>query len=283
MKKILLSFIALACFTLPSNAQIKMPAPSPTQTLKQDFGIGSIELIYSRPSMKGRKVFGDLVPFNKLWRTGANAATRITFSEPIEIGGKKIDTGSYVLYTIPGIDNWEIILNKGLDNWGIDGYKETQDIVRFKIEPMKMKKKLETLTIEFSDVKPETCSMDIKWERTSVSIPLIANFKDKVKMQIDAAMKTDNAQHPAEKPYWQAAQFYNEYDKNLPMALDNVTKAIAENKEAFWMWIYKAKIQKDMGDMAGAMESSKKSMELAAAAKNDDYVKMNKDLQKTLR
>ena len=277
MKKILLSSIAITCLALLSTAQVKMPAPSPTQTVKQDFGTGNIELVYSRPSMKGRKIFGDLVPYNKLWRTGANAATKIIFNEPVEIGGKKIDTGTYVLYTIPGIDSWEIILNKGLKNWGIDGYKETEDVVRFKVEPMKMKKKLETFTMEFSDIKPETCSLDIKWDKTSVSIPVVANFKDKVRMQIDAAMKTDK------KPYWQAAQFYNEYDKNLPMALDNVTKAIDENKEAFWMWIYKAKIQKEMGDMAAAMQSSKKSMELAAAAKNDDYVKMNKDLQKTLK
>ncbi len=277
MKKILLSALAFTCFLLQSNAQVKMPAPSPTQTVKQEFGVGSIQLTYSRPSSKGRTIFGDLVPFNKLWRTGANAATRIVFSEAVEIGGKKLDSGTYVLYTIPGIDNWEIIFNKGLENWGIDGYKETQDVIRFKVEPMKMKKKLETFTIEFSDVKAETCSLDIKWEKTSVSIPLIANFKDKVRMQIEAGMKTDK------KPYWQAAQFYNEYDKILPLALENATKAIAENKEAFWIWIYKAKIQKDMGDMAGAMESSKKSMELAAAAKNDDYVKMNKDLQKTLK
>jgi Protein of unknown function (DUF2911) len=277
MKKILLSSIALTCFALLSFAQVKMPAPSPTQTVKQDFGVGNIELTYSRPSIKGRKIFGDLVPFNKLWRTGANAATKIVFSEPVEIGGKKIDSGTYVLYTIPGMDEWEVILNKGLGNWGIDGYKETEDIVRFKVEPMKMKKKLESFTMEFSDVKPETCFLNIKWEKTSVSIPVIANFKDKVRMQIDAALKTDK------KPYWQAAQFYNEYDKNLPLALENATKAIDENKEAFWIWIYKAKIQKEMGDMAGAMESSKKSMELAAAAKNDDYVTMNKDLQQTLK
>ena len=277
MKKLLLLSVAFTCFLLQTYAQVKMPAPSPTQTVKQDFGIGTIELTYSRPSIKGRTVFGDLVPFNKLWRTGANAATRIVFSEPVEIAGKKLDSGTYVLYSIPGIDNWEVIFNKGLGNWGTDGYKETQDVIRFKVEPMKMKKKLETFTIEFSDVKAETCMLEIKWEKTSVSIPLIANFKDKVRMQIEATMKTDK------KPYWQAAQFYNEYDKNLPLALDNATKAIAENKEAFWIWIYKAKIQKDMGDMAGAMESSKKSMELAAAAKNDDYVKMNKDLQKTLK
>lgn len=277
MKQIFLSALAITCFTLLGTAQVKMPAPSPTQTVKQDFGIGTIILTYSRPSIKGRKIFGDLVPFNKLWRTGANAATRIFFSDPVEIGGKKIDSGTYVLYTIPGIDTWDVILNKGLDNWGIDGYKETEDVVRFKADAAKMKNKLETFTIDFSDITPEICSMNIRWEKTFISIPIVTNFKDKVRAQIETAMKTDK------KPYWQAAQFYNEYDKNLPLALDNVTKAIDENKEAFWMWIYKAKIQKDMGDKAGAMESSKRSMELAAAAKNDDYVKMNKDLQKTLK
>jgi Protein of unknown function (DUF2911) len=277
MKKILLSAVALAGFALLGTAQVKMPAPSPTQTVKQDFAIGTVELTYSRPAAKGRKIFGDLVPFNTIWRTGANAATKIVFSDPVEIGGKKIDSGTYVLYTIPGVDSWEVILNKGLKNWGTDGYKESEDVVRFKVEPVKMKNKLESFTMEFADVKPETCSMNIMWEKTAVSIPIVANFRDKVRAQIEAAMKTDK------KPYWQAAQFYNEYDKNLPLALENSTKAIEENKEAFWMWLYKAKIQKEMGDKAGAMESSKKSMELAEAAKYDDYVKMNKDLQKTLK
>lgn len=277
MKKFTLSLLLLSSLIFSATAQVKMPAPSPTQIIKQEFGIGSIELTYSRPSIKGRKIYGDLVPFNKLWRTGANAATRLFFSEPVEIAGKKLDSGTYVLYTIPGMDSWDVILNKGLENWGTDGYKETEDVVRFKIEPMRMRNKLETFTIEFSDVTAEACSLNIQWERTSVSIPLVANFKDKVRMQIEAAMKTDK------KPYWQAAQFYNEYDKNLPVALENVTKAVEENKEAFWIWIYKAKIQKDLGDMAGAMVSSKRSMELAAAAKNDDYVKMNKELQKTLK
>ena len=277
MKKIFLSAMAIAGFALLTTAQVKMPAPSPTQTIKQEFAIGSIALTYSRPSAKGRKIYGDLVPYDKLWRTGANAATKIVFSEPVEIAGKKLDSGTYVLYTIPGIQSWEIILNKGLKNWGIDGYKETEDVLRFKVEPMKMKNKLETFTMEFSDVKPESCYLEIKWAKTGVSIPITANFKDKVRAQIEDAMKTDK------KPYWAAAQFYNEYDKNLTKALENTNKAIEGNKEAFWMWIYKAKIQKEMGDMGGAMESSKKSMELAEAAKNDDYVKMNKDLQKTLK
>lgn len=254
-----------------------MPPPSPMQIVKQEFGTGTIELTYSRPSAKGRTIYGDLVPYDKLWRTGANAATKIIFSNPVEIGGKKLDSGTYVLYTIPGEISWEVILNKGLENWGIDGYKEKEDVVRFSVIPRKIKPKLETFTMEFSDIKPKSVILDIKWEKTGVSIPIVTNFKDKVRAQIEAAMKTEK------KPYWAAAQFYNEYDRNLPMALENVTKAIEENKEAFWMWIYKAKIQKDIGDKAGAMESSKKSMELAKAAKNDDYVKMNKDLQKSLK
>jgi hypothetical protein len=277
MKKVLLSVLVFTGFTVFCNAQVKMPAPSPTQTVKQEFGIGSIELTYSRPAAKGRKIFGDLVPYNKLWRTGANAATKLVLTEPVEMGGKKLDSGTYVLYTIPGIDSWEIIINKGLKNWGIDGYKETEDVIRFNVATSRTKKKVESFTMEFSDVKPASCILEIKWERTSADILIVANFLDKVRAQIEAAMKTEK------KPYWQAAQFYNEYDKNLPLALENATKAAEANKEAFWIWIYKAKIQKEMGDKAGAMESSKKSLELATAAKNDDYIKMNKDLQKTLK
>ena len=277
MKKLLLPLIILSCTTLVSTAQVPMPAPSTTQTIKQAFGIGSVELTYSRPSAKGRKIYGELVPYNKLWRTGANAATRLTLTEPLEIGGKKIDTGSYVLYTIPGVDSWEIILNKGLSNWGIDGYKESEDVVRFRAAPMKMKNKMETFTMNFSNISPEYCSLDIMWEKTIVSVLLKADFKDKIRGQIEAAMKTDK------KPYWQAAQFYNEYDKNLAKALENCSKAIEANDKAYWMWIYKAKIQKELGDNAGALESSKKSMELAKEAKNDDYVKINQDFQKSLK
>ena len=277
MKRILLSAIALAAFALLSSGQVRMPAPSPTQTVKQGFGIGTVELTYSRPSAKGRKIYGDLVPYTKLWRTGANAATKIVFNEPVENDGKKIDTGTYVLYTIPNVDSWEVILNKGLKNWGIDGYKESEDVVRFKVVPSKMKKNIETFTMEFSNVTPTSCALEIKWAKTAVVIPIVASFKDKVRAQIEAAMKTDK------KPYWQAAQFYNEYDSNLPLALENATKAIEGNDKAFWMWIYKAKIQKAMGDNAGALASSNKSLDLATEAKNDDYVKMNKDFQKGLK
>ncbi len=277
MKKILPIFIAFVLFTVAAAAQVKMPASSPTQTVKQDFGMGTVEIIYSRPNAKGRKVYGDLVPYNKLWRTGANAATKITFTDAVEAGGKKIDTGTYVLYTIPGFDMWEIILNKGVSNWGIDGYKEGQDVIRFKTVPQKMRTNYETFTMEFANIKPESCDLQIMWEKTAVTIPITSNIKDRLKAQIDKAMLTDK------KPYWQAAQFYKEYDDNLNKALDNCTKAIEEDKKAYWIYLYKAKIQQEMGDKAGAKISAQKSLELAKEANNEDYVKMNEQLLKKLR
>lgn len=277
MKKITIACIATFLLFVCATAQVKMPQPSTTQTIKQDFGMGNIELTYSRPNAKGRKIYGDLVPYNKIWRTGANAATKIIFTESVELNGKKIDTGTYVLYTIPNIDSWEIILNKGLTNWGTDGYKETEDIIRFRAEPSKMKNKLETFTMQFANIKAESCELHIMWEKTAVTIPIKTNIKDKLRAQIEAALQTDK------KPFWQAAQFYNEYDNNPKKALEMCTGAVAANDKAFWVWLYKAKIEKEMGDNTAAMASSKKSLELAKEAKNDDYVKMNEELQKKLK
>ena len=274
MKKWIFILAVIIYPSIQASAQVHIPAPSSTQTIKQDFGMGSIELTYSRPNARGRKIYGSLVPWNKIWRTGANAATRIVFKDAVEIGGKKIDSGTYVMYTIPGIDNWQIILNRGINNWGTDGYKDADDVCRFMIQPVKLKNRLETFTMQFEDIKAESCELHIMWQKTDVVIPISTNIKEKLRAQIDAAMLTDK------KPYWQAAQFYNEYDKNLSRALENCNKAIEGNDKAYWMWIYKAKIQKEMGDDAGAMASSKKSLELARDAKNDDYVKMNLDLQK---
>lgn len=271
-------FFALCLFSAVTiNAQIKMPAPSSTQTIRQDFALGSIEVTYSRPAAKGRKIFGDLVPFNKLWRTGANNASIIKFTDAVEINGKKIDTGSYALYTIPGIESWEIILNKGITNWGITNYKESDDVVRFKVQPTKIKMPLENFTMQFADVKPESCVLNLMWEKTAVAIPVTAIIKDRIRMQIEQAMSTDK------KPYFQAAQFYNEYENNQAKALENITNAVTDNPKAYWMWLYKAKLEKEMGDKAAAKASSKTSLALATAEKNDDYIKMNEELLKKLK
>lgn len=276
-KKIIVFCSASLLFINIASAQINMPSPSTTQTVIQDFGMGSIELTYSRPNIKNRTVFGDLVPYGKLWRTGANGASRLTFKTPVEIGGKKIDTGSYALYTIPAEDNWEIILNKGINNGGVTGYKESEDVVRFTVPSIKTTSKTETFTMQFANIKPESCDLQLVWEKRSISIPITTNIKDKIRAQIEAAMLTDK------KPHWQAAQFYFEYDKNLTRALENVTKATDENPKAFYMFLYKARIEKEMGKTAAAMETSKTSLALSKEAKNDDYIKMNKELQKELK
>ncbi|MEO6719066.1 MAG: DUF2911 domain-containing protein [Ferruginibacter sp.] len=276
-KTITVAFAFIFFLLLNTTAQVKFPAPSPTQTIKQEFGLGSIEVTYSRPSAKGRKVFGDLVPNDKLWRTGANSATKLSFTEPVEIGGRKLDSGTYVLYTIPGEESWEVIINKGVKNSGVDGYKESEDVVRFKVVPTKEKTKTETFTMQFANVKPESCELRLIWENKVVAIPINTSIKEKIRKQIEAAMQTDK------KPYWEAAQFYNEYDKNLAKALENATKAGEANPKGFWIFLYKAKIQKEMGDNAGALTSSKTSWELAKEAKNDDYVRMNEKLQKELK
>lgn len=276
MKRLLLGicFISAAAFT---NAQFKMPAPSPGQTIKQDFALGTIELVYSRPSIKGRKIFGDLVPYNKVWRTGANGSTKIKFTDIVEMNGKRIDTGTYALYTIPGEDMWEVILNKGIGNWGSNGYKESDDIIRFKVPVMKIKPELETFTMQFANVKPESCELHIMWDKTAVSIPIKALIKDRMRTDLEKAMKGDK------KPYFNAAQFYYEFDNNNAKALESIKGAVAANPKAYWMWLYKARIEQAMGDKAAAMASSQKSLELAREEKNDDYIKMNEDIQKKLR
>jgi tetratricopeptide (TPR) repeat protein len=277
MQQTIMAGLAACLLALGTQAQVKMPAPSSSQTIKQDFGIGSIELTYSRPSLKGRKLYTDLAPAGKLWRTGANAATRLRFTEPVEMGGKKIDTGSYVLYTVPNEDNWEIVLNKGLTNWGTDGYKESEDICRFRVTPERARTAAETFTMQFANIQPESCELQLLWGKVIVPIAITTNIKDKVRAQLEAALQTDK------KPYWQATQFYNEYDNNKAKALEYATKATEANPKAFWVWLYKARLQKDLGDIAGAKASANKSLELAKEAKNDDYVRMNEELLRKLR
>jgi hypothetical protein len=143
---------------------------------------------------------------------------------------------------------------------------------------MKIKNKIETFTMQFADIKPESCELHMMWDKTAIAIPITTNIKERLRLQIE-----DSLQTAVKKPYWQAAQFYNEWEKNPAKALDNVSKGITDNPKAFWMLLYKAKIQKEMGDIAGAKESTRQSLALAKEAKNDDYVKMNEELLKSLK
>jgi hypothetical protein len=221
---------------------------------------------------------GDLVPFGTMWRTGANAATTLRLTEPAFIDDKKIDTGIYALYFIPGEKQWELILNKGSKNWGLDGYDAKEDVLRTPVAIQKMKSPVETMTFQFADMKAQSCNLVLRWEKTEVLIPLRVDITSKIRSQIESALQTAE-----KKPYWQAAQFYNEYDKNLPLALDNVTKAAEANEKAYWIWLYKAKIEKEMGNKEAAAASATKSRDLAREGNNPDYVKMAEALLKELK
>ncbi len=280
MKKILL--LALMSFALIANSQIKMPAPSTTQTISQDFGMGKIELTYSRPNIKGRSLLkenSDLAPLNKLWRLGANAATRIRFTDNVTMGGKVLDTGSYVLYAIPGKDYWEIIVNKGLNNWGTDGYKEAEDVVRFKLKSEKIATAVESFSLQFEAIQPETCELLITWGNTTVKVPISTNVKPRLRAQIEKELSADKV-NPA--IYQTAANFYYEWDKDLSKALLNAKKATEATPNGFWLFLLRAKIEKENGDKIAAKASAEKCIALATTAKNEDYVKQATDLIKKL-
>lgn len=279
MKKVFNSFLFCAIFAIPGFSQVRMPSPSPTQFLKQDFALSSIELTYSRPGLKGRNVFGTVVMYDSLWRTGANAATKIKFDDQVEILGHQVEPGTYAIYTIPHKNGeWTFILNKGSNNSGVSGYNKSEDVLREKIKTGKLASKVETFTMQFTDVKPESCVLSIMWDNVVLNVPIKENIKDKIRAQLEEALSSDK------KPYWQAAQFYNEYDNNKPKALEMINSAIAENnKPPFYMVYYKAKIQKEMGDKKGALASAHQSIDLAKEAGNSDYVLLNEKLIKEIK
>ncbi|RDB02665.1 DUF2911 domain-containing protein [Runella aurantiaca] len=271
MKKVVVLLFVL--FSVGASAQgIKTPAPSPTQTLKQDFALSSIEITYSRPAAKGRKIFGDLVPFGKIWRTGANAATKVTFGEDVKVGGVPVKAGSYAIYSVPTANEWEIIINKGANNSGLTGYKTEDDVARFKVESMKLPMMIENFTIILGNLTASSADIQILWENTAVQIPVVADIDTKIMAQINSAMTLDS------RPYFQAASYYFDNGKDINKALEWANKAVEAQPTAYWVMHLKAKVQAKAGDKAGAKATAMKSMEMAKQAKNDDYVVLNQKL-----
>jgi hypothetical protein len=275
----LFTLVIATAVSVTLNAQVNMPQPSPTQMIRQDFGMGRIELTYSRPSLKGRKPFqekGNFVPAGTPWRTGANAATKIRFTDMVTINGKQLDSGNYVIYTIPSKTEWDVVFSKGTSYPGQDDFKESDDVVRLKAPTMSTREKVETFTMQFANIASESCELHILWGNTAVAVPITTNIKDRLRGQIENNLKSDK---PA---YQQAATFYYEWDKDYAKALTNVDKAINGYPKGFWLYLLKARIQKEMGDKAGAKASATKTVEVATEAKNDDYVRMANDLMKGL-
>jgi hypothetical protein len=277
MKKLLISALFVSGILISQAQSVKTPSPSPAQTVKQEFGLGNVELSYSRPGMKGRKIFGDLVPYNAVWRTGANAATTISFSDEVTIGGTKVPAGKYGLLTIPGASEWTIIISKQTDVTSPAAYKQDQDVVRVKASAVTMPFEIETFTIMTSAIKSNSMEVGIMWDKTYVPFTVSADIDSKVMAQIDAAMNKDN------KPYFQSAMYYMDNGKDLNKANEWLDKAIAQNPTAFWIWHQKANCLAKLGKKSDAIAAANKSIELAKAAKSDDYVALNNKLLATLK
>ncbi|MBS1620675.1 MAG: DUF2911 domain-containing protein [Bacteroidetes bacterium] len=272
MRKIIFLAIITGAFYFSNAQSIKTPAPSPSQTIKQEFALSNIELSYSRPGVKGRKIFGDLVPFGAVWRTGANSATTLTFGDEVSIGGTKIPAGKYGLLTIPEKDSWTIIISKQTDVTSPSAYKQDQDVVRVNAKTMKMDEKVETFTMQFANVKPSSCDLHIMWDNTAVSLSITADVESAVMKQIDQIMNKDN------KPYYAAAMYYMDNGKDLNQALSWINKAVEQQPKAFYIVYQQANCLAKLGKKEEAKAAAQKSMTLSKDAKNDDYVRLNEKL-----
>ncbi len=267
----LAALLTTSCMGTFGQSQLKLPALSPGAKISQDFSVSNIEISYSRPSMRGRKIFGDVVPYGKIWRTGANASTKLKIGEDLEIAGQKIKAGEYALYTIPNKDKWEVILNTGTGTWTANGYPKDNDVARFMVKSSVVEDVCQTFSINVTDITYTTCKIEILWERTRIVLPVVAHNAENIEVNIDKAIN-----HPAQLPYFQSANYYFESDKRMDLAKMYIDKAIEQDPKAFYVWYLKARIEKKLGNKEAAIAAAKKSMETAKGSANEDeYMRNN--------
>jgi hypothetical protein len=274
MKKtfIYLFTILMASGALKTFAQEpRIPESSSTQTIIQDFGLGKITVTYSRPNVKGRKIFGGINPYGEVWRTGANAATVITFTENVIVEGNKVPAGTYSLFSIPDEKMWTIILNKTSKQWGAYSYKQADDLVRFKVKPVEVKEKRETFTMQFANSTTKTTDLYIVWDHTAVPIHMQTDDDAQITANIDKLMKGDIKK----RPYFNAIQYYYENDKDLNKAMAWVLEAEKLEPKGPWYKLWKARILLKMGKKADAIASAQEGVQLAKASNDDEYVRLN--------
>jgi len=283
MKKTLM-IIALACSTMfCTHAQVLTPAASPAGSVSATVGLTTVKVDYSRPRIKGRKIFGAdpsvLLPYGQIWRTGANNGTRISFSDDVKVEGIAVPKGEYLIFSWPGATEWTISLYKDLELGGNTAeYNKANEAANFKVKPEKLTEKVETFTINIGDISDDSknAKVQLAWENTSVKFGITVDFDAKVM----ASIKENTKVNPGN--YFQAAVYYLENGKDLKQALEWVNKAADENP-AFYILYQKARIQKALGDKSGAMTTSTASLEASKKAGNKDYQKMNEDLMKSLK
>ncbi len=273
MKQTYLCLIALLMtgLTLKTNAQApRIPEASSTQTIIQDFGLGKITITYSRPNVKGRLIFGGINPWGQVWRTGANSATVINFTENVIVEGNSVPAGSYSLFTIPDKDEWTVILNKKVKQWGAYSYKQEEDFLRFKVKPENLDEKRETFTIQFTNETTSSSELRLVWDHTGIAIHLKTDDDAQITANIDQLMKGDR------KPYYfNAIQYYYENNKDMKVALGWALEAEKDDPKAPWFRLWEARVHLKMGDKTAAIAAAKEGISLAKESNDDEYVRLN--------
>ena len=275
MKKSYLFILALAT-SFCGLAQMQTPAPSPASELHQTVGLTDVVVKYSRPSMKGRTIFGGLVPYDAIWRTGANMNTTVSFSDPVKVAGKPLDAGTYALYTKPGQEQWEVYFYTDTNNGGLPAeWDDSKVAAKVAVPTVEMPMAVETFTITVDDLTNNGASLGMLWEDTYVGVPFEVPTTEKAMESIQAVMSG-----PSPNQYFAAASYYLEEGQDLEQAKTWIDKATEASPNAYWMWRVKSLIYAKMGDTKGAIAAAKKSLEAAQEAGNQDYVRMNQDALK---
>ncbi len=271
MNKLLVLFVCCIS-SIALQAQIESPQPSPSATVVQTVGLTDVTIEYSRPATRGRAIFGSLVPYDQLWRTGANENTVITFSDDVSVGNAKLAAGSYALYTKPGKDSWDVIFYANTDNWGTpQDWDENLVAATVTVTPRERQDKLENFTIELHNLKMDTADLEISWDNVTAAVPVSVPTDAKTLASINRIMSG-----PTASDYYSAATFYVESGKDIKQAYEWINTAVEKNPNAYWMWRTKALMEAQMGNKEMAIASAKKSLSLAQAAPNPDYVRLNK-------
>jgi hypothetical protein len=264
----------LVCFvTADINAQIKTPAASPLAKVEQTVGLTTISVEYSRPSSGGRKIYGDLVPFNTMWRTAANKNTMVTFSDDVMIGGTEVKKGTYSIFTKPGTANWEVYFYTDTENWGVpEKWDDAKVAAKVMVTPLTLANKIETFTINIGHLTNDYCHLEIMWENTNVPVKIEVPTDKKVTANIKQVMDG-----PSAGDYYGAAVYYRNAKKDMNQALTWMDKSISMGNERFWVYRQKSLIQAELGDYKGAVATATKSLDMSREAGNADYIKMNEE------
>ncbi|MFT4760437.1 MAG: hypothetical protein ACI9XO_003275 [Paraglaciecola sp.] len=270
MKKGLLTIFAIAIATLTMTAQINTPAASPSSKMEQEVGLTTVTVEYSRPSAKGRKIFAadGLVPYGEMWRTGANSATKVTFSDDVKVAGKDLKAGSYALLSKPGATVWNIHFHK-YDKGSWSSYKDKTPVLAVDAKPVKMNINVESFLINIGDMKGNTAHLALIWENTMVGIPFEVEVDSKVEADIKKVMGG-----PARGDFYGAARYYYDNDKADAQALEWIQKA-NEMDAKYWQLRLESQILADMGKHIDAIAAAERSKEMAMKEDNKDYVRRN--------